>query len=80
METLTRSGRTEQISATAHTLKGSAASIGAVRMAELCDRLEAAVRSGEVDRISASLRELSVEFEHVRTALISYRAMEQITA
>jgi hypothetical protein len=49
-------------------------------MAELCDRLEAAVRSGEVDRISASLRELSVEFEHVRTALISYRAMEQITA
>jgi HPt (histidine-containing phosphotransfer) domain-containing protein len=33
----------------AHTLKGSARAIGAVRLATLADRLEAALRSGDAD-------------------------------
>jgi signal transduction histidine kinase/CheY-like chemotaxis protein/HPt (histidine-containing phosphotransfer) domain-containing protein len=80
MATFAADQRAGEIPAVAHTLKGTAASIGAVRMAEVCDHLEVAVRSGQVDGIPETLDELGRELEQVRTALISYRASEQAVA
>lgn len=53
----------------AHTLKGSASSMGAPVMAGLCEELQQAGDSGELSRAPELLERLREEFERVRAAL-----------
>jgi two-component system sensor histidine kinase/response regulator len=62
-------GDAQSVEQNAHTLKGSCGSVGARRMAELCEELRGAGASGHLAGISDLLGRLEAEFEHVRTAL-----------
>ena len=53
----------------AHTLKGSAATLGARRLAAICEELQARGRAGDMPGASALLPQLDAEFARVRTAL-----------
>ena len=53
----------------AHSLKGSCATLGAIRMAELCDWLERHDHTGAVGGAAAACEELATQYERVRAAL-----------
>ncbi len=53
----------------AHALKGSAATLGARRLAGLGERLEALGRAGDAAGAATMLPHLDAEFARVRTAL-----------
>jgi HPt (histidine-containing phosphotransfer) domain-containing protein len=57
----------------AHSLKSNSASMGAARLADLCRALEADARTGQVEDGSARVDAATVEFDEVRTALLSLR-------
>jgi HPt (histidine-containing phosphotransfer) domain-containing protein len=59
---------------TAHSLKGSAATLGADGMAEICRCMEMHGRAGEVAEAAALLDSLDAEFERVRDALEAWVA------
>lgn len=63
----------DELRAAAHALKGSAASIGAVRLAALCGALEAIGQAGATDGASALLEPVRVETERVTLALTQLR-------
>lgn len=66
--TACRKGRAEEIQSIAHSLKGSAANLGALGMARICEHvLAAAVR--EIDTVPGLLAELELEFQRVRARL-----------
>jgi len=54
---------------TAHTLKSGSANLGARRLAELCRRLEAAARSGDLTEAQQHIAEIDDEFGKVLPAL-----------
>ncbi len=56
----------EGVKDAAHSLKGSSATVGAVRMAELCKELELGARRGSIEGAGKKLRRLSSELERVR--------------
>ena len=53
----------------AHSLAGSAGSLGARRLAGLCRELRGAASGGDTADARATLAEMRVEFERARTAL-----------
>ena len=53
----------------AHSLKSSSANVGAIRLADLCKRLEAAARSGDFGPDLPDIEEVEAEYELVRAAL-----------
>jgi HPt (histidine-containing phosphotransfer) domain-containing protein len=53
----------------AHTLKSSAASIGALRLSAQCAELEAAVRSGVLEGLQERINGVCHEIENVKPAL-----------
>ena len=53
----------------AHTLKSSSASIGALRLSNLCAQLEASVRGGSAEGLDAQVDALRAEVDAVRPAL-----------
>jgi HPt (histidine-containing phosphotransfer) domain-containing protein len=53
----------------AHPLKSSSASLGALRLSELCQELEALGLASSTDGVSDLLGELRLEFSRVRRAL-----------
>lgn len=57
----------------AHSLKSSAASVGAARLAELCRELEAAARSGTVSDAAGRVAAIELEFAAAREALLAAR-------
>ncbi|MBI3925736.1 MAG: response regulator [Armatimonadetes bacterium] len=63
------SSETELAAASAHSLKSTCASLGAVRMMSLCQKLESAARSGELDQASELATRIDAEYETVRLAL-----------
>ena len=64
----------EALVRTAHGLKGSAATLGADGMAELCRQMEASGREGEVLQAEDLLESLEAEFERVKRALTDWVA------
>ncbi len=52
-----------------HTLKGSSANLGAIRLTALCAELQETVKSGEGSRTPDLLEHLEIEFERTRRAL-----------
>jgi CheY-like chemotaxis protein/HPt (histidine-containing phosphotransfer) domain-containing protein len=57
----------------AHTIKGSSANMGALRMSELCRQLELVGRSGRLDGVAERLVQLEAEYEQVKAALQAER-------
>ena len=53
----------------AHTLKGSSATLGAWRMAQLCGDLEMLGQTSDLAHAASILASIDVEFVRVRTAL-----------
>ncbi len=53
----------------AHTMKGSAGSLGAARLSGLCRELEAAIRAKSWPEVGARVGESEAEFARVRAAL-----------
>jgi HPt (histidine-containing phosphotransfer) domain-containing protein len=62
-------GDPEALERAAHTLKGSSANLGAVRMAEVCGRLEALGRAGALGTAPRLLADADTAFAEVRAAL-----------
>jgi HPt (histidine-containing phosphotransfer) domain-containing protein len=67
-------GSGEALVRPAHSLKGNSATVGAGRLSELCQRLEADARSGVVDDVIERVAEAAAEFEQVRKELAGLRA------
>jgi signal transduction histidine kinase/DNA-binding response OmpR family regulator/HPt (histidine-containing phosphotransfer) domain-containing protein len=63
---------------TAHTLKGSSANMGAMRMSEICRELEAAGRAGQLDGLADQIGQLEVEYQQVKIVLEAERAVESV--
>jgi two-component system, sensor histidine kinase and response regulator len=63
----------ERVMRAAHTLKGSSANIGALRLAGLCKDVEAIGRRGTVVGVIAALRALESEYRRVQEALSALR-------
>ena len=62
-------GDPEELARTAHKLKSSSFEVGAMRLGELCKRLETMGRSESMDGADALARELVDELERVKAAL-----------
>ena len=60
----------------AHRLKGSAGTVGAYRMADLCAELEQCGESGDLARVSGVIAQLEEEFSRVVPALDRERQRE----
>lgn len=54
------------LSDVAHSFKGSASNMGAIRLAELCHELEAEARNKSPSEIARLVADISGEFEQVR--------------
>lgn len=63
------SGDAEAVYQSAHTMKSSAANMGATGFSELCREAEAAGRSGDVGGLGGLVADLGAEYERVREAL-----------
>ena len=57
----------------AHTLKGSSANLGALRIAELCEQIERAEGDDALQKVRIVLRTMEREFEFVRRAFSAER-------
>lgn len=62
-------GRAESVAQIAHSLRGNALGIGAIRMVPVCAAIEYAARAGSLEDAAASARRLELEFEATREAL-----------
>jgi HPt (histidine-containing phosphotransfer) domain-containing protein len=62
-------GEVKGVRHVAHTLKSSAASIGALRLSALCTELEAAVRGDALEGLQARVDAVCAEIENVKPAL-----------
>ena len=62
-------GDLQELARLAHRLKGSASNLGALGMAQLCERVRAAGKATDLERVNAPLMELEQEFERVRAEL-----------
>ena len=63
---LQRTADTKALSEVAHSFKGSASNMGAVRLAELCRELESGAKDKSPEEIVKLVAEISVEFAEVR--------------
>ncbi|WP_280151232.1 PAS domain-containing hybrid sensor histidine kinase/response regulator [Piscinibacter sp. XHJ-5] len=64
-----RAGDAAGIRHVAHTLKSSSASIGAMKLSQLCAEIEAKIRTDRLENVDARVEELSAEVEIVLQAL-----------
>ncbi len=60
-----RQGDGEQLRKSAHTLKGSALTVGAVQLAELCKQMEARGKEGRLNGAEAGIASLEEEYQRV---------------
>ena len=64
-----RRGEAQEVEETAHLLKGGSGYMGAVRMAEICARLQELANSGDLTQAPELLDALEEEFGRVHPAL-----------
>lgn len=67
-------GDTAGLRHAAHTLKSSSASIGAIKLSQLCAEMEAMAREGRTDGMTDSTHQLCAEIDAVLAALSRMRA------
>jgi len=73
METATIQGDAIRLEASAHTLKSSSASLGAIRLSEYCNNLERMGQSDQLTTASEVVSQLKREFERVKVALMEIK-------
>jgi len=66
-----RRGEARQAAAAAETLWTSSATVGAVRLAELCEQIHHAARTGDLDQGRALLPELRTTCDRTSAALVN---------
>jgi signal transduction histidine kinase/HPt (histidine-containing phosphotransfer) domain-containing protein len=62
-------GDTAQMCDAAHTLKGTSSALGAVKLARLCERVEAQAKQGDLNGIESSILETEAEYDLVHEEL-----------
>ncbi len=62
-------GDPQAVERAAHSIKGSSANLGAVRLSRLTGRIEEFARAGAIGSVDAEIDGVAVEFERVRRAL-----------
>jgi len=62
-------GDPQAVERAAHSVKGSSANLGAVRLSQLTGRIEEFARAGAIGSLDAEIDAVAVEFERVRHAL-----------
>jgi CheY-like chemotaxis protein/HPt (histidine-containing phosphotransfer) domain-containing protein/two-component sensor histidine kinase len=67
-----RNGDLAGIRHVAHTLKSSSASIGALRLSQLCSEIETGIRTGEVAGLAAGVEAMDGEISRVLEAIRQY--------
>lgn len=80
MESAGERGDPEELKRLAHSFKGSAASIGAQRLCDVCTELDRLSTNVSAERITALLRSVRRELEQVRTELEGYLAKHDTEA
>ena len=60
-------GDAHSVERSAHTLKGSCSSMGAIRMAEICEKLRETGTTGDLVQTSVLFNQLETEFNRVRS-------------
>ena len=63
------SGSTASVAQIAHSLRGNALGVGAIRMVPVCTAIECAARAGSLEDAAACAGRLEVEFQRTREAL-----------
>lgn len=72
VETATAAHRGQQwdeLSRAAHSLKSASASVGALRLSRVCERIEHALRRADASRIDTDMAEFIAETQRVRRAV-----------
>jgi HPt (histidine-containing phosphotransfer) domain-containing protein len=64
-----RSGNTDEVHRTAHSLKGSTGNIGARAMFAVCRDLDERVRAGELSSVPALIESLVAEYQRVEAEI-----------
>ena len=67
-----RDGDLAGIRHVAHTLKSSSASIGALRLSQLCSEVETGIRTGAVDSLATGVEAMDNEISRVLQAIRQY--------
>jgi len=62
-------GDLEEAQRTAHTLKGTSATLGATRLSELSAKLEVSIRTDQFENLQTMLSRVEAEYERVKPAL-----------
>ncbi len=73
MKQALEAGDADRFRRTAHTLKSSSASLGAMTLSAMAKELEWAGKSGALEGVRERLIQASAEFERVRVELDTYR-------
>jgi HPt (histidine-containing phosphotransfer) domain-containing protein len=68
-------GDAEAVTRAAHALKSGSGTVGANRMAALCDGIEELSRAGSLERALLIIRDLEEEFGRVRRALQAEKSL-----
>ncbi len=62
-------GEAEKIREMAHSLKGSSSNLGAEYLSDMCCRLEAKGKQGDLANVESMYAEIKQEFEHVKSLI-----------
>ena len=76
LEEADRRGDVEQVAALAHRLKGSAWELGAVRVGDLCERLEREARAEALTDVAGQLAAVRAAYDDATQALRVYRDLD----
>ncbi len=76
LEEADRRGDVEQVAALAHRLKGSAWNLGAVRVGDLCERLEREARAEDLRDVAGQLAAVRAAYDDASRALRAYRGLD----
>lgn len=76
METALARDNPEDLTRAAHTLKSGSASLGALRLSEICKRIELAAKDAELDGLGAAIAGARTEYGTVASALRAHCAIQ----
>jgi HPt (histidine-containing phosphotransfer) domain-containing protein len=65
-------GLTEELTVTAHRLKSSSRTVGAMRLGELCERLEVEATDGSLDHLGRLIAAVTAEIDAVAARLSAH--------
>ncbi len=67
-------GNGEEAQRAAHTLEGTSASLGAIRLSQLCEKLEASLPTSSPEELKTMLEQVETAYVQVKLALQTFVA------